>query len=113
LANALRHRLVHRNGGRQNAAANVGQFRHLQQSLHGSVLAEGAVQDGEDYIDSGVRTGLRGERRGIPLAVFPNEDFRNGIAVWIQRAPDRFGRAYRYLVLSGAPAIEQRDTDFV
>ena len=50
-ADTLHHLLIHGDGGRHHARADVGQVGQFEQTLHGAVLAEGAVQDGEDHVD--------------------------------------------------------------
>ena len=45
--------LVHRGGGAEHAGADVGDVGQLKQALDGAVLAEGAVQHGEDNVQRG------------------------------------------------------------
>ena len=46
----LEDRLVHRHGGGHHAGAHVRDVEQLEEALHGAVLAEGAVQDGECHV---------------------------------------------------------------
>ena len=43
--------LVHGGGGAEDAGADVGDVGELEEALDGAVLAEGAVEDGEDDVD--------------------------------------------------------------
>ena len=67
-AEPLRHFLVHRSRGRQNPGADIRQVREFEQSLHGAVFAEGAVQHREHNIDTGIAAGFRQDRPRLPLA---------------------------------------------
>ena len=46
----LRELLVHRGGTREDAGTDVGHTGHFEQTLDRAVLAEAAVQDGEDDV---------------------------------------------------------------
>ena len=56
--------------GRHHAGADVGQVGEFQQTLHGAVLAERAVQDGEHDVDIGMRSGL-GQNRAEDSTSLP------------------------------------------
>ena len=43
--------LVHAGGGAENAGAYVGDVGEFEEALDGAVFAEGAVEDGEDYVE--------------------------------------------------------------
>ena len=43
--------LIHGGGGAEDAGADVGDVRELEESLDGAIFAEGAVQDGKDDIE--------------------------------------------------------------
>ncbi len=48
----LLHRgLVHAGGGAEDAGANVCNISKFEETLDGSVFAEGAVEDGEDDVE--------------------------------------------------------------
>src|SRR3989338_4783970 len=47
----LLHLFVHPQRRAEHARAHVGQVGQLEQSLHGAVFAEGAVQDGENDVE--------------------------------------------------------------
>ena len=49
----LEDALVHAHRGAEHARAHVGDIRQFEQTLDRSVLAEGAVQDGEEHIQVG------------------------------------------------------------
>src|SRR6185437_331070 len=50
-ADALHHVLVHRNGGREHVAADVGKVGELEETLDRAVFTERAMEDGEYDID--------------------------------------------------------------
>ena len=49
---ALHGVFVHAGGGAEDAGADVGDVGELEEALDGAVFAEGAVEDGEDYVDA-------------------------------------------------------------
>ena len=59
--------LVHRERGRRDAGADVGDVGELQQPLHRPVLAERAVQDGKDDVHLAERRRRRARRDGKGL----------------------------------------------
>ena len=69
----LHRRLVHADGGREHAGADVRHVRELEQSLHGAVLAVRAVQHREHHVereardDDAAASGLR----SIVISVSP------------------------------------------
>ena len=65
--------LVHGGGGAENTGADVGDVGQLEETLDGSVLAEGAVQDGEDDVERGGErvAGLREFGAGAAFAGGP------------------------------------------
>ncbi len=42
--------LVHAGGGAEDAGADVGYVGEFEEALDGAVFAEGAVEDGKDYV---------------------------------------------------------------
>ena len=66
---ALHGVLVHGGGGAENARADVGDVGQLEEALDGSVLAEGAVQHGEDDVERGGER-VAGLRKIGPGAAF-------------------------------------------
>src|SRR6185503_869684 len=94
----------------QHARADVGQAGQFEQSLDGSILAEGAVQYGKDDIDAGIGAGLGGNRPRIPMTVGTDKDALDFVLPAIQARDDRFGRAQRDLVLAATSSVKNCDT---
>ncbi len=110
VAQTLGHFLVHGRRGSQHARAHVGQTGEFEQTLHGAVLAEGAVQHGKHHVDAGIRAGLGQNRARRPAAVLADQETLHLVACRVQRGDNRFGRAQRDLVLAAAPAVYNSDT---
>ena len=107
LADTLHHLLVHGDGGRHDARADVGQVGQFEQSLHGAVLAEGAVQDGEDHVDvRDARPARAGSAAGSHL---PCWSMKYSIFSYLSGSSavhDGLRRAHRDFVLAAAAAID-------
>ena len=105
-ADTFHHLLVHGDGRRHDARADVGQVGEFEQALHGAVLAEGAVQDGEDHVD--VRLGARfgQDRLGAPLALLVDEVLDGLVPGGIEAGEDGVGRTHGDFVLAGAAAVD-------
>src|SRR5262249_57122716 len=125
--------LVHRERRRRDACADVGDVRELEQPLHRAVLAERAVEDREDDVDSAERPHravARWDRQRLgrkswvrPLSEGPGPGFEGPpsvaadrhrdhvVAVGVERLEHGPGRGEGDLVLARAPAREQRDAD--
>ena len=58
---------VHARGRTEDARADVGNVGEFEQALDGAVLAEGAVQHGEDDVD--VDGAVAGARASVPASV--------------------------------------------
>ena len=117
--------LVHaeRRGG--HAGADVGDVRELEEALHGAVLAEGPVQDGEDDVDAFERRGRGVGRDGqvlaaladlclfgrgfeLPAPVLADLDGAHVVAVGVEGIDDRARGRDRDVVLARAPAHNHR-----
>ena len=109
-ADTLHHLLIHADGGGHHARAHVGQVGQLQQALHRAVLAEGAVQDGEDHVDLGLRARLGQDGARAPLAVLVDEVLQNLVPGGVDARHDGLGRADRNLVLAAAAAVNDGDS---
>ena len=97
--------LIHGDGGAQNSGADAGRSR-VRQALHRAVLAEGAMEHGEDHVDFGLRAGLGQNRPRAPLAVEVDKVFDCLVFLAIQAGQNRLGRAYRDFVLPGSSAVK-------
>ena len=64
----LHRALVHRGRRGEHAGADVGKPGHLEEPLDGAVLAEGAVQHGEDDVDARQPAGQVAGRVHVELA---------------------------------------------
>ena len=64
----LGHLLVHADCRAEDARSHVGEVRALQEALNGAVLAEGAVEHGEDEIAGQGFDAARGRHRDEPRA---------------------------------------------
>ena len=51
LEKAFLNVLVHSDGGREDARADVWEARKLEEALHGAIFAERAVKYWEDYVN--------------------------------------------------------------
>ena len=106
LADTFHHLLVHGDGRRHHARADIRQVRQLEQALHRAVLAEGPVQHGEDDVDFRLRARLGQDRLGQPLALLIDKVFDPLVFRGIQRVHDGARRTHRHLMLAAAAAID-------
>src|ERR1019366_5217449 len=105
LTDTFHHLLVHGDGGCHDAGADVRQAGQFQQSLHGAVLAEGAVQHRKNHVDAGVGAGLGQNRARAPLALFVYEVLDLLVLSRVQPGQDGLGRTDRDFVLAVAAAV--------
>ena len=132
-------RLVHSHRGSRDAAAHVGHFGQVQQTLDRPVLAVGAVQHRKHHVQRGVQRArgairharrqahrrLRGlgirfdgafqERHGIvvqqPFAGLGDADRPHVVLLRVQRLQNEARGAKRDFVLAGAAAEEHADPE--
>ncbi len=96
----------------RDAGADIRDDERLEQALDGAVLAERAVQHGEDDLRS--REALAGGQAdrlalGTPDAVAADLDPEDLVPAGLQAVSHRGRRGQRDLVLGGAPACQHRD----
>src|SRR4029079_13459646 len=115
--------LVHRQRRAEDARADVGHPRELEQALHRAVLAERPVQDRKDDVALAERGGhLRSghrERLGdravarpeLPAPVAPDLDRHGLVALRVERVDQGPCRGERDLVLRRPSAEQHRDAD--
>ena len=111
-ADPLHGVLVHRQRRSQHTRADVRELGQFEQTLHGAILAEGAVQHGEDHVDArvGARLGEDGAR--VPPAVLTDEESQDLVLLRVHRGDDRFGGTKGDFVLAAAAAVEYRYSQF-
>jgi len=106
LTDTFHHLLIHGDGRRQHARADVGQGGQLEQPLHRAVFAEGSVQDGKHHVDLGLRAGLGQDGPGAPLAFAVDEVLDLLVLRGVHGVHDGARRPHGYVVLPGAAAVD-------
>ena len=97
--------LVHGQGAAQHARSLVGNPQQVQQALHGSVLAIGAVQDDQGRIDA---VGIGHQARQIGLGIVAHDI----VFLLVQGLENLIAAAQRHLALRGNPTGEQGQSQF-
>ena len=102
--------LVHGGGGAENARADVGDVGQLEEALDGSVLAEGAVQHGEDDVERGGErvAGLRKIGPGAAFEAVGGAPHRGGAGIWSGSPQRRTAAAVANSASASLAALEQR-----
>ena len=113
--------LVHAERGSSHAGADVGNSGELEQPLHGPVLTEGSVEDGQDDVDRpqgcrrvGRRNGQRLGHRAVahaelPATVAADGDGDDVVLLGVEGLQHGAGGGERDLVLGRPAARENRD----
>ena len=104
-ADTLHHLLIHGDGGRQHAGADVRNVRQFEQALHRAVFAEGAVKHREDYVDFGLGARLGQDGLGQPLALLIDKVLDFFVLLGVHPVQDGPRGADRHFVLAAAAAI--------